>query len=122
MSPDLVFDSSIEDRINMEIIVDANCEDEVVTGWLNYLVDELRFPFQAKCIKKINTSPLDIGETVTVVDMDSQNCEHDMFVTINWNNRVLSVPLSQLEGLDIGDQTLQAITDWHYWVNSGRSF
>ena len=46
-----------EDRIDNEVIVDANGEDERVMGWYYYLDDKIRFPFQAKCIAAKVISP-----------------------------------------------------------------
>jgi len=32
----------------------------------------------------------------------------------------LGVPLMQLQGIDVDEETQQAIDDWHYWVEQGR--
>lgn len=40
-----------------------------------------------------------------------------MHVTVEWMDRELGVPLEQLEPLGVSDETEQAITDWHYWLN-----
>jgi hypothetical protein len=45
-----------------------------------------------------------------------------MFVTIQWEKRKFSVPLSQLEGLKEGQETKEAIEDWRYWVARGYEF
>jgi calcium binding protein len=42
-----------------------------------------------------------------------------MFVLIRWERRTLAVPLAQLEGIAVEEQTRQAIQDWHYWVAQG---
>jgi len=39
-----------------------------------------------------------------------------MFVLIRWERDTLAVPLSQLEGVAVDEQTRQAIDDWHYWA------
>jgi hypothetical protein len=49
-------------------------------------------------------------------------CEHEMFVTIEWGKRGLAVPLSQLEGIKVDKDTKQGIGDWHYWVKKGYQF
>ncbi|GHO72060.1 hypothetical protein KSC_109520 [Ktedonobacter sp. SOSP1-52] len=46
-------------------------------------------------------------------------CEHDMLVSIQWNRRQFAVPLIQLEGIQVEEETRQAIEDWQYWVNRG---
>ena len=48
-----------------------------------------------------------------------EECEHDMLVTIRWKSRELAVPLMQLEGINVDEETQQAIEDWHYWVDQG---
>ena len=51
-----------------------------------------------------------------------EECEHDIFVKIRWNGRKLAVPLSQLKGLSVNEETQEAIADWHYWVAMGYEF
>jgi hypothetical protein len=43
-----------------------------------------------------------------------QNCHE--FVTIDWKGREFGVPLSQLEPVEASDDTEQAVSDWHYWL------
>jgi hypothetical protein len=113
-------DEEREERINMEIIVDAYGPEEQAISWYNYLSDTLQFPFSARCIVRRTTSPLEQGEEVKVVEMaPDEECEHDMLVLIQWKRRQLAVPLMQLEGIQVDEETQQAIEDWHYWVNRG---
>jgi hypothetical protein len=37
-----------------------------------------------------------------------------MFVLIRWRPHPLAVPLMQLEGIQVDEETQQAIEDWHY--------
>ena len=113
----------IEDRILMEIVVDAYGREERAMGWYYYVADSLEFPFQAKCIAKKATSPLKIGEEVTVIDMaNADDCESKIFVTIKYNDDSLAVPLIQLEILDDKPDSKIIIEDWHYWVDKGYEF
>ena len=48
-----------------------------------------------------------------------EECEHEMFVRIRWERYSFAVPLSQLEAIAADEDTQEAITDWHYWVNQG---
>jgi len=113
-------DEAREERINMEIIVDAYGPEEQVMGWYNYLDDTLQFPFSARCLVRRTISPLEPGEEVEVVGMASdEECMHEMFVLIRWKGRQLAVPLMQLEGIQVDEETQQAIEDWHYWVKQG---
>ena len=112
-----------ENRIDMEIIVDAYDEMERSMGWYYYLQDNLNFPFKAKCITTRRSSPLTEGEEVEVTGMPPEDeCEHEMFVEVQWHGRTLAVPLSQLEGIEVDDETQEVIEDWHYWVAIGYEF
>lgn len=113
-------DEEREERIHMEIVVDAYGPEEQAMGWYNYLSDTLQFPFSARCIIRRATSPLEPGDEVEVVGIASvEECEHEMFVLIQWSPHPLAVPLMQLEGIEVDEETQQAIEDWHYWVNRG---
>jgi hypothetical protein len=111
-----------EQRIQMEIIVDAYGPEEQAAGWYNYLADTLHFPFQARCVAERAISPLRVGDEVEILDMASEEeCRHEMFVTTRWDhNRTLAVPLAQLTGIAADAETQEAIEDWRYWVGSGN--
>jgi hypothetical protein len=117
-------DEEREERITMEIIVDAYNEYERATGWYCYLQDQLQFPFTAICINKRSISPLQVNDEVEVIGMPGEEeCEREMFVTIRWEKEGLAVPLSQLEPIEETDaETRQAVEDWHYWVKMGYEF
>lgn len=116
-------DEEREERITMEIVVDAYDSEERAMGWYYYLQDTMQFPFTATCISKRRISPLKEGATVEVVDIaPADECEQEMFVEINWEDDTLAVPLIQLEALEADEETQQAIADWHYWVNQGYEF
>ena len=75
------------------------------------------------CIARRTISPLETGEEVEVIEMaPAEECEHEMFVVIRWKQRQLAVPLMQLEGIEVDEETQQAIDDWHYWVDRGYEF
>jgi Calcium binding len=113
-------DEEREERINMEIVVDAYDPEEQAMGWYYYLADTMQFPFSARCVARRAISPLETGDEVEVVGIAPvEECQHDMFVLIQWSPRPLAVPLMLLEGIDVDEETQQAIEDWHYWVNQG---
>jgi hypothetical protein len=113
-------DEEREQRITMEIIVDAYTPEEQAMGWYYSLEDRLTVPFVARCIAERSISPLRVGDEVDVVGMaPEEECEHEMFVLIRWERRALAVPLAQLEGVTVDKQTRQAIEDWQYWVAQG---
>ncbi len=113
-------DEEREERIHMEIIVDAYGPEERAMGWYNYLADTLQFPFTARCIVRRATSTLEPGDDVEVVGIaPDEECQHEKFVMIQWKSRKLAVPLMQLEGIDVDEMTQQAIENWEYWVDRG---
>jgi Calcium binding len=117
-------DEEREERISMEIVVDAHGEDERAMGWFYYLEDQLTFPFLTRCISERATSPVPVGAEAEVVGMaPADECEREMFVETPWEHkRTLAVPLSQLKVVDGDEATQQAVDDWHYWVEMGYEF
>ena len=112
-----------EERITMEIVVDAYGEDERAMGWYCYLEEKLSVPFRARCVEEREVSPLSVGDEVEVVGMPPEReCEREMFVSIRWGQRTLAVPLAQLEVVKASDETREAVEDWHYWVGMGYCF
>lgn len=110
-------DEERDERIKMEIIVDAYTPEEQAVGWHAYLDTTLDFPFEARCVTEREESPLEEGETVRVVGMPRTDPTlRQQFVTIEWMDRELGVPLKQLEPVDASSTTEQAIADWHYWL------
>jgi hypothetical protein len=60
------------------------------------------------------------GEQVRVRGMPAEEvCEHEMLVHVAWHDRDLAVPLAHLAGVDVDEETHQAIQDWHSWVERG---
>ena len=118
--PEVERNEEIEERIEMEIVVDAYGEEERFMGWYCYLEDQLQFPFEARCIQKNKVSPLHVGEVVTVFGIIEEY--PIIFVQIEWSGRKFGVPLAQLEGIEVNNDTKEAIGDWHYWTNKGYIF
>ena len=116
-------DPEREERITMEIVVDCYDEYERAAGWHCYLQDELQFPFTAQCIAKRAISPLRVNDEVEVIDMAPQEeCEREIFVLMRWEREGLAVPLMQLKAVAADEATVQAVEDWHYWVQQGYAF
>jgi hypothetical protein len=114
-----------EDRIEMEIVVDANGPEERAMGWYYYLEDKLSFPFTAHCTAQRAVSPLRKGDEIEVLGMAPEDeCQHEMFVMIRWDRKEgLAVPLAQLKpGGEADDATGQAVADWLYWVQQKYEF
>jgi hypothetical protein len=118
-------DETREERIHIEIVVDAYGPEEQAMGWYAYLDDILQFPFMAHCTAKRAISPLQVGDEVDVLNMAPEDeCQHEMFVMIRWEKDGLGVPLSQLAVIHAEDEgeTQQAVEDWLYWVGRGYEF
>ncbi len=122
--PERTRDEEREERIMMEIVVDAYRAEEQAMGWYYYLEEQLQFPFLAHCIAERAISPLRVGDEVEVVGMAPEDeCEHEMFVLMPWERRTLAVPLSQLQAAShVDEETRQAVEDWHYWAERGYEF
>jgi hypothetical protein len=115
--------STREQRIENEIVVDAYGPAERAMGWYYYLEDKIHFPFRAQCAASKVVSPLKKGETVEVLQLAPEEaCTGDMLVLIRWGDRKLAVPLSQLTAIDENQSTDQAIADWQYWLAQGYIF
>jgi Calcium binding len=114
-------DPEREERVTMEIIVDAYGPEEQAMGWYYYLKDTIAFPFSAVCCERRSISPLKTGEKVVVVGMaDEGECDKEMFVDVRWGKIELAVPLSQLTPISsVPEATREAVDDWHYWVKRG---
>ncbi|HZR97414.1 MAG TPA: calcium-binding protein [Chloroflexota bacterium] len=118
--PQVPEDAEREERITMEIVVDCYGPEEQAMGWYYYLQDHLGFPFRARCTARRATSPLHVDDEVEIVGMaPEEECEHGMFVLTRWDGDTLAIPLAQVEGVAVDDETRQAIEDWHYWVARG---
>jgi len=112
-----------ENRIVEEIIVDAYGPEEQAMGWYYYLEDKLHFPFTATCVAERAISPLRKGDEVEILGMaPEEECQHEMFVMMRWERLGLAVPLSQLRPIaEAGNDTNEAVEDWHYWVAQGHT-
>lgn len=101
----------------MEIVVDAYTQDKQPMGWHIYLEEAMNFPFEARCIEEQEVSPLEEGEKIRVIgNLSSEPSLRQQFGTIGWMDREFGVPLSQLEPVDASDDTEQAGSNWHYWL------
>jgi Calcium binding len=117
-------DQAREERIETDIVVDCYNEFGTRSAWICDLEDELEFPFRARCVAARKSSRLKSGEKVEIVSMLDENCDEpsEIFVQARWQGRELGLPLAQLEGIGVSNQTAEAIAGWHYWRAHGYSF
>lgn len=110
-------DDEREERIAMEIIMDAYGAEEQAMSWYYYLDEKLQFPFAARCMHVEAKSPLQAGEEVVVLNMAPGNeCWDSMWVQVEWQRRKFAVPLAQLQPIEADESTQSAMDDWLYWV------
>jgi Calcium binding len=87
-------DDAREERISMEIVVDAYGEEERAISWYYYLEEHLHMPFLARCIEERAVSPIRVGKEVEVLKMAPEDeCKREILVSVRWENRSLAVPL-----------------------------
>jgi len=116
-------DPAREERIDMEIVVDAYDSYERAVGWYCSLENTIANNVRCRCRKTRSMSPLKVGDEVDVFEMAPQeDCESEMFVYVQWNDRKLAVPLEQLEPIEGDSKAREIIEDWLYWCLMGYEF
>jgi hypothetical protein len=109
-----------EQRITMEVVVDAYDSSERAMGWYYYLHDKFKVPFKARCRFARPISVLKVKEEVQVLGMaPEEECECEMFVWVRQAGKRIAVPLAQLQPLSKDQETQEAVGDWLYWVDRG---
>lgn len=114
-------DAEREERITMEIVVDAYNSDEQAVGWYCYLENTLTFPFQVEMVD----DPSRPGRPVTVTALaDADDCRHEMYVTAEWvdedgDEDEDDLPLADVRPVKADAKTAEAVADWHYWTEMG---
>ena len=116
-------DNTREERIDMEVMVDAYNEEERAMGWYYYLEDRIDFPFKAKWVSRNQQN----GREVIAIEMSPEDeCLNDMFVEVLYREGeiedVFSARLSEIQPINIDSATKEAIDDWHYWLAKGYQF
>ncbi|MEA5568837.1 calcium-binding protein [Anabaena sp. UHCC 0399] len=120
-------DETRENRIEQEIIVDAEDKEDRAMGWYYYLDDTLDFPFMGKWKKKSRKTSTIEEKPVEVLGMAPEDdCLKDMYVEVAYiggkEDDVHSAKLSDIEAVDADGDTQEAIADWMYWLARGYKF
>lgn len=117
-----MIDKDYQHRIDYEIVVDCYDEYEQAMGWIIYLSENLKCPFKAQYIEKSDTfhiKPEEIIEVLQLVNSEDDEDEEleyfEAMVEVKVGNNVYDIPLSEIKGIDVDEQTEQAIEDWRYW-------
>jgi hypothetical protein len=83
----------------------------------------MSFPFTAECVATDKRNHLELEERVRVIQMAGEDyCEHDMYVNISWQDKILAIPLAQIKPINADEDSVEAISDWHYWIKQGYTF
>ena len=113
-------DEMREERIAMEVVVDAYDSSERAMGWYYYLHDKMKVPFKARCRFARPISILRVKEEVEVLGMaPEEECASEMFVWVRRAGERMAVPLAQLQPLSKDQETQEGVGDWLYWVDRG---
>ncbi|MBD2345805.1 calcium-binding protein [Anabaena subtropica] len=120
-------DETREQRIETEIVVDAEDKEDRAMGWYYYLDDTLEFPFMGKWKKKSRKTSAIEEKAVEVLGMAPEDdCLKDMYVEVAYiggkEDDIHSAKLSEIEAIDVDDETQEAIADWLYWLGRGYKF
>jgi hypothetical protein len=116
-------DEEREKRIDFDVVVDAYDDVERAMGWFYYLAEQCDFPFKARCIAERSISPLLVDEEVEVIsEASAKECERELFVEVQWKDRQMAVPLSQLSIVESSNTSKQIVEDWQCWVLRGYEF
>ena len=116
-------DEAREQRI-ARLLSGAQDEYERISAWYDYLEKHLRFPFAATLSRPDAAAALGLRQEVEVIDLACvDDWEDEARVTVGGDRDGLDVPLAQLTPSERSDeQTQQAVSDWHYWVQRGNHF
>lgn len=105
-----------EQRINAEVLADADTDEERATAWYYYLDRQVTFPFQAT---------LDGDEEVEVISLAvEEDCLDEMKMEVRpsdvFGAEAFTALIIDLEPLDAEDESTEAIEDWQYWWERGN--
>jgi hypothetical protein len=116
-------DPERDDRIDMEIVVDAYDSEERAMGWFCSIEGTVENNVRCRCRKVRSMSPLKVGEEVDVLEVaPAEDCKSEIFVFVQWNDRKLAVPLEQLEPVEGDPKAIEIIEDWLYWCLMGYEY
>jgi hypothetical protein len=125
--PTIDIDENRENRIKTEILVDAEDKEERAMGWYYYLDDTLEFPFMGKWKKKNRKTGVIDEKLVEVLGMAPEDdCLKDMYVDVGYiggkDDDIHTAKLSEIEAIDVDEETQQALEDWQYWLGRAYKF
>lgn len=113
-------DEEREQRITMEILVDAHTPEVQAMGWYSSLEDRLHFSSWPGASPNVASRPCASATRSRSPGWPPKRSASTRCSSSSAGNTdPLAVPLAKLEGVAVDDQTRQVIEDWHYWVAQG---
>lgn len=105
-----------EKRIETEVLLDTETDEERATAWYYYLDEKMTFPFQAT---------LEGDEEVEVISLAvEEDCLDEMKMEVRHSDSFgaesFTALVTDLEPLDADDESTEAMEDWQYWWERGN--
>lgn len=119
-----MIDTNHQYRIAYKILLDCYGEYEQGQGWTIYLLDTMKFPFQAEYTGNSKLSIkenqlMTVLELVNSVYASEEELEYFIaMVEVEIGDVLYEVPLADLKMIDADKNTAQAIADWHYHITN----
>ena len=111
-------DAERDMRISLKVMADIDYDEQIMPSWHGYLEQVLGFPFKARGrVGRASSWPSEDDVVVVRGMLDESDCHDDMLVYVECEGDELPVPLVELEAVSASPKTVEAIEDWHYWVD-----
>jgi hypothetical protein len=114
------YETTRENRVSQFVAEASPNSPEARWAWFNFLEQTLRFPFAAQCRFDWDINHFRQGDIVLVIGLARQEPGFShVFVRVMDGQKSIPVPLFQVAPLKADTSTMQAVEDWHYWVERG---
>jgi hypothetical protein len=115
-SPNAERDGRIEREVLRGKAQDAKVQ---LLSWRNYIARASEFPFSAK----LESRALGVGGLFSVIGLAAAKPgEVQLYAKVIDGQGSNAVPLFEPMPLSPESPTVQAVLDWHYWVERGHAF
>jgi len=108
--------SEIREIIEDEIQIDCYDDEEIHTGWLTFMDDNIAYPFDAEYhVKRVNGKKY--WKKVKVVNGDTEqsiSLNGSFFFEVELEEIVIWVKLNELKSIKADEDTLRAIQVWKH--------
>jgi len=104
-------------------LLGSNGEEDILEAyekWEKYLIETLKFPFEAKITEYQDHGRLQEGDGVTVLGIDSTDDLYGILVDIAKKKKQYVFPLCDLEAVDEKSVNYLPVSDYSYWYANYR--